>query len=242
MHGGTACRPANTWEGVRSQLPGGNGSRQQNGRRNRCKQCGLANLFHHGSRFLSLKSRMRSVTHFQVPVAYGGSETHDPRVAPFICTQEHAPLHGWVALQRPLQTPITPGCLCNCRAETVPAHRTVITRAAKSVALILLPMIRSPFKQKSSGCRGIRFPSYFFGGLSGPGSLTHPPVVPLKIWQMQGPLHGLVALHVPTQAGNSLADVCNCRAETVPAQRTAVAIAAKNVFLIVLLMVHSPFQ
>jgi hypothetical protein len=82
-------------------------------------------------------------------LAYGGRETQDPRVAPFISTQEHAPLHGWVALQRPLQTPITPGCLCNCRAETVPAQRTVITRAAKSVALIFLPMIRSPFKRKA---------------------------------------------------------------------------------------------
>lgn len=58
-----------------------------------------------------------------------------------ICTHEHAPLHGWVALQRPLQTPTTPGCLCNCRAETVPAKRTPMTSALKSVVLIFLSMV-----------------------------------------------------------------------------------------------------
>jgi hypothetical protein len=34
------------------------------------------------------------------------SETQDPRLAPFMRTHEQAPLHSWVALQRPLQTPI----------------------------------------------------------------------------------------------------------------------------------------
>ncbi len=85
-------------------------------------------------------------------------------------------------------------------------------------------------------------PNYFFGGLTGPGSLTHPPVVPVRIWQMQAPLQGLVALQVPLHAGSRLAGVRNCRAETDPAHRTAIAIAARNVFLIVLLMIHSPFQ
>jgi len=84
-------------------------------------------------------------------------------------------------------------------------------------------------------------PSYFFGGWSGPGSLTHPPVVPLKIWQMQGPLQGLVALHVPVHVGRRLGFLCNCRAETVPAQRTAATMAARNAFFIVLLMIHSSF-
>jgi hypothetical protein len=50
-------------------------------------------------------------------------------------------------------------------------------------------------------------PSYFDGGLTGPGSLTHPPVVPLRIWQMQAPLQGMVALHVPLQKGIRLAGV-----------------------------------
>jgi hypothetical protein len=84
---------------------------------------------------------------FSVCLVYGGSETQDPRVAPLICTQEHAPLHGWVALQRPLQTPTTPGCLCNCRAETLPAKRTPVTSALSSVALIFFLMAGSPFSK-----------------------------------------------------------------------------------------------
>lgn len=80
-------------------------------------------------------------------------------------------------------------------------------------------------------------PNYFFGGLRGPGSLTHPPVVPVSIWQMHAPLQGMVALQVPLHTGSRLVGVRSCRAETVPAQRTAVAIAARNVFLIVLLMI-----
>jgi len=54
-------------------------------------------------------------------------------------------------------------------------------------------------------------------------------------------LQWTVVLHVPLQTGSKLAGVCNCRAETVPTQRTAAAIAASNVFLIVLLIIHSPF-
>ena len=60
-----------------------------------------------------------------------------------MCTQEQAPLHGWVALQRPLHTPIRPALLCSCRAETVPAKRTVVTITASNAGLIFLPM--SPF-------------------------------------------------------------------------------------------------
>jgi hypothetical protein len=80
-------------------------------------------------------------------------------------------------------------------------------------------------------------PSYFAGGRSGPGSLTHPPVVPLKIWQMQGPLHGLVALHVPLQNGSKLEGVRRCWAETVPAQRTAMVSAANEKFWIIFFMI-----
>jgi hypothetical protein len=62
-----------------------------------------------------------------------------------ICTQEQAPLHAWVALQRPLHTPIRAGFLLSCRAETVPAHRTAVTIAASNVGLIFLLMIALPF-------------------------------------------------------------------------------------------------
>jgi hypothetical protein len=83
---------------------------------------------------------------------------------------------------------------------------------------------------------------YFFGGLTGPGSLTHAPEVPVNIWQMQGPLQGLVALHVPVQVGSRLGFFCNCRAETVPAQRTAMIIAANEKFWMVFLMICPSFQ
>ena len=84
--------------------------------------------------------------------------------------------------------------------------------------------------------------SYFFGGLTGPGSLTHAPEVPVNIWQMQGPLQGLVALHVPVQVGSRLGFFCNCRAETVPAQKTAIMMAANERFWMVFLMICPSFQ
>ena len=74
-----------------------------------------------------------------------------------MCTHEHAPEQGMVALHRPLHTPINPGLLCNCRAETVPAHRTVKARAAKSVALIFLPMIALLSSKRAADAMGIRF-------------------------------------------------------------------------------------
>jgi hypothetical protein len=57
-------------------------------------------------------------------------------------------LHGWAALQRPLQTPISPALLCNCRAETVPAHRTAVTIAASNVDVIFLFMVISFLDRK----------------------------------------------------------------------------------------------
>jgi hypothetical protein len=59
---------------------------------------------------------------------------------------------------------------------------------------------------------------------------------------MQPPVQCTVVLHAPLQTGSRFVGVRSCRAETVPAQRTAMAIAARNVFLIVLLMIDSPFQ
>jgi hypothetical protein len=54
--------------------------------------------------------------------------------------------------------------------------------------------------------------------------------------QTQGVAQGLVALHVPPHVVTALAPLCNCRAETVPAQSTAVKMAASNVFLMVFLL------
>ena len=85
-------------------------------------------------------------------------------------------------------------------------------------------------------------PHYFFGGLTGPGSLTHAPEVPLKIWQMQAPLQWTVVLHVPLQTGIRLAGVCNCRAETVPAQSTAITMVENSVVFMILRMILFSFQ
>jgi hypothetical protein len=59
---------------------------------------------------------------------------------------------------------------------------------------------------------------------------------------MHAPLQGFVALQVPVQAGNRLDFFCNCRAETVPAQRTAIITAANEKFWIVFLMICPSFQ
>jgi hypothetical protein len=53
-------------------------------------------------------------------------------------------------------------------------------------------------------------------------------------------IQGRVALQVPPQV-DPWTPFRSCRAETVPTHRTAMAIAARNVFLIVLLMIHFPF-
>jgi hypothetical protein len=53
-------------------------------------------------------------------------------------------------------------------------------------------------------------------------------------------VQGFIALQVPRQTGSTDAWVRNWRAETVPAQRTATAIADRNIFSIFLLMIHSP--
>ena len=64
----------------------------------------------------------------------------------------------------------------------------------------------------------------------------------MNIWQMQGPLQWTVVLHVPLQTGNKLAGVRSCRAETVPAQKTAIMMAANERFWMVFLMICSSFQ
>jgi hypothetical protein len=66
--------------------------------------------------------------------------------------------------------------------------------------------------------------------------------VSIRTTQMQPVLQGLVALQPPPQLANPLVSVRSCRAETVPAHRTAVTITARNVFFIVFLpMIHLPF-
>jgi hypothetical protein len=144
---------------------------------------------------------------------------------------------GLTLLQLPLQAAKPLLSVLNWCAETVPAQRTAVTIAARNVDLsILLLMVAPVLKSQPWVNAGELHSTGFAGGLTGPGSLTHAPEVPLKIWQMQTPLQGFVALQVPVQAGTRLGFFCNCRAETVPAQRTAVTITASKVLLLVLLL------
>ena len=55
--------------------------------------------------------------------------------------------------------------------------------------------------------------------------------------QMQPLLQGLFAPQLPPQVAEAFASLRNCRAETVPAQRTAVTIAIRNVLLMVFLII-----
>jgi hypothetical protein len=147
---------------------------------------------------------------------------------------------GCTLLQLPLQAAKPLLSVRNWRAETVPAHSTAVTIAVRNVDLsIFLRMIAPSSNGDAGQCPGTHSIG-FFGGLTGPGSLTHAPDVPLKIWQMQAPLQGFVALQVPVQVGSRLGFFCNWRAETVPAQRTAVTMAASNVFLMVFLIIKLP--
>jgi hypothetical protein len=56
--------------------------------------------------------------------------------------------------------------------------------------------------------------------------------------QTQGVAQGRVALQVPPQV-NALDSLRNCRAETVPAQRTAATNAEKNMVLVLLVIIGS---
>jgi len=55
-------------------------------------------------------------------------------------------------------------------------------------------------------------------------------------------VQGFVALHVPRQAGSTDAWVRSCRAETVPTQRTAMIIAAREKFWMVFFILFLPFN
>jgi hypothetical protein len=60
--------------------------------------------------------------------------------------------------------------------------------------------------------------------------------------QMQPLAHCVEDVQLPRQAAKPLASVRNWRAETVPAQRTAVTIIARNVDLIIFLGMIAPFK
>jgi hypothetical protein len=85
---------------------------------------------------------------------------------------------------------------------------------------------------------GLAVRPYFFGGTT-PASFTVQNAVNGVVKeQTQGVAQGRVALQVPPHV-SALDSLRNCRAETVPAQRTAATNAAKNVVLIFLVMIGS---
>jgi hypothetical protein len=59
---------------------------------------------------------------------------------------------------------------------------------------------------------------------------------------MQPVEQGLTLLQLPLQAAKPLLSVLNWRADTVPAHRTAVTIAARNVDLTIFLLMIAPFS
>jgi hypothetical protein len=88
----------------------------------------------------------------------------------------------------------------------------------------------------------MKSPSYFAGGWIPVGWVEQNPVVDSSgKAQMQPVLQGLFAPQLPPQA-KLLASLRNCRAESVPAQRTAVTIAASNVALIAFIFMIDPFK
>jgi hypothetical protein len=56
-------------------------------------------------------------------------------------------LQGLLTPQLPPQVAVSFALICSCRAETVPAHKTPMTSAAKKVDLIFFFMISPPMFQ-----------------------------------------------------------------------------------------------
>jgi hypothetical protein len=90
---------------------------------------------------------------------------------------------------------------------------------------------------------GVIHPGYFGGDWSPVGCDEQNPIVDSRGKAQMQPLeHCCPLVHAPLQAAIPLVLARNWRAETVPAQRTAVTIAASNVDLIIFLPMIIPFK
>lgn len=87
---------------------------------------------------------------------------------------------GCTLLQLPLQAAKLLPSVLNWRAETVPAHRTAVTIAARNVDLTIFLLMIAPYTMTTLDNAGL-YSICFAGGLTGPGSFTHAPEVPLNI-------------------------------------------------------------
>jgi hypothetical protein len=82
---------------------------------------------------------------------------------------------------------------------------------------------------------------YFAGAWNPVGCDKQDPVVDSRgKAQTQVPEQGLTTLQEPWQAATAFTPVRNCRAESVPAQRAAVTIVARNTVLIVFIISCAP--
>jgi hypothetical protein len=80
---------------------------------------------------------------------------------------------------------------------------------------------------------GLGVRCYFLGDTTPAGRDVQNAVVGVVKEQKQPLAQGWVVLHLPLHVVGPCAAFRNCRAETVPAQRTAVSMAASNVILMV---------
>jgi hypothetical protein len=88
---------------------------------------------------------------------------------------------GLTLLQLPLQAAKPLLSVLSWRADTVPAHRTAVTIAARNVDLTIFLLMIAPSSICNAGQCSRVHSTGFFGGLTGPGSLTHAPEVPLDL-------------------------------------------------------------
>jgi hypothetical protein len=140
---------------------------------------------------------------------------------------------GFVLLHDPWQAANPRLPFFNCRAESVPAQRTAVIIVASNVFLIaFLLMVCSPFRP-SSLMRGLHL-CYLPAGASPAGRVVQNAVNGVVKEQKQPLAQGCVELQLPPQA-NPLTPLRNWRAETVPAHRTDVTMAANNMVLAICL-------
>jgi hypothetical protein len=144
---------------------------------------------------------------------------------------------GCVLLQLPLQAAKPLASVRNWRAETVPTQRTAVTIVASNVDLItFLLMIHSPLRDKASSVippAGLTC-CYFPEGATPPGRTVQNAVNGVVKEQKQPAVQGWVELQLPPQA-KPFGSFRNWRAETVPAQTTAMTMVANKVDLTIFL-------
>jgi hypothetical protein len=96
----------------------------------------------------------------------------------------------------------------------------------------------------ASNCKtgGPHLESGYFAGLNAGGRMHDPVLVPAGMLQKQSMLQDMCLLQMPPQKGLVAEGFRNWRAETVPAQTTAMTTVANNVDLIIFLPMITPIK